>query len=246
MMRGVRAIALAGSMLLSGCLEFADPTSPFTPDQPAQLQLFVQIVETGQGFPATISVNVQFFPGTDENGRFLQPATEAVQVMDSLLLPDTTTFEGWRSYSRQWSLDKLQIGGTELILRGPYVPAIGEAPPEIRWTLPGHSGPGSFTLPRDRDLLLSLVGQTTPATPAPNFTRWSLDTSGPLGSISLGGVGYPPSSLRLPAELIPAAPTQIAIARLVLDQRVSVARPKYVTNAILQAELRFFVTIGAS
>lgn len=195
--RLARRLAVAATPLLTGCLEFADPTIPDR-EGPALLSINVRAFDTG-----TLQVDGSLLPGREQSGFLRVVQTPEVRVDDVVIEPGPAGERGVRPY---FLVLPTTSGGTA----GPWqvtlpdVRGVGPLPP---LTVHGLRRVGSDTLrlAAGSDIVLRI--DTIPWTGAPvqPFRQWFLDVRSGTQSFRLSGDGAPPPTLRIPAEFVAAA-----------------------------------------
>jgi hypothetical protein len=75
--------------------------------------------------------------------------------------------------------------------------------------------------------------------------QWFLDLSGPQGVIRVSGSGFPPDSMRIPPQWLPATAPSVVSASLLYFQSAQVREPPgdYIGNISMDARLQWLVLL---
>lgn len=239
-------LAALGAALLTGCVDFTDPLSPWKPDLGAQAQLFMSVSQPAEASsPILLSLSASVFPGTDDSGHHFPLLIESFDAMGDALEPAPVGPDGWRRYNRSWPLAADSFEANPIRLAAPAIAGIDAAAPEVSWYTVARQGPGVVELAEGEPLVIGLRGLERQLTPAPFFDRWTLDLMGPRGSYNIGSNGLPSPRLRVPVDWLPGRAGETVSVRMMLTRMASHAPPPgdYPATVMMTTEIRWTVKI---
>ena len=236
--RGHLLLALSASLLAGGCIDFVAPRVP-NAGAPALLQLTISLQEAG-----VLIVSGQLQPGRDSSGVTRVPLDSAVYVAGQVIEADTVLARNTLKFSDTRVVPKAGLAGP-LSITGPAIAKIQAPPPFLVWYGIVKVGPDTVVVERGGDAVLRVNARL--GTPLPNVQvrQWFLDLSGPGGVIRVSGGGFPPDSMRIPPQWLPATPPATVIASLLYYQSAQTRDPPgdYIGNVAMDARLQWIVRL---
>lgn len=245
----IRRLALIAAMTgAAGCVDFTDPVAPWTPNQAPQAVFQVQVTHpASSAVPATIQVaRGDVFPGTIESGHYRDLGDPTLFALGDALEPAPPGVDGWYRYGpRTWSVPGDSLHRVRIRFELPRVEGVPATPPVIDWTTPSRVGSGLLTVKMGEPVVLQLQGLDAALEPPPGFQRWTIDLNGPRGSFNIGSNGVPRTTLRVPAEWVPAFAGEVATVTLTFfrDTRVVMQPGQYSAYMLMLTSLQWTVQV---
>jgi hypothetical protein len=194
---------------LAACIDFVNVTEPATEGRSALLRVYIQIpavpveqpgtsVLPGAARPDSILVDAVLHLGIDSRGERRRVASDTLWVMNVALLPTGIGEHGALLYRGVFKETDPQARSTGATVLPPRVDGI-TARSEVRWYAPRRLDPDTLLLRRGDDLHLRL------AVPPSSTIRegWMLSLEGSGGRVSSFRQGALPTTISMPAVLIP-------------------------------------------
>jgi len=230
--------ALSALLLASGCIDFTEPSLPNS-GAPALAQLSVSLQENG-----VLMVSGQVQPGRDSSGVTRVPQDSSVFVAGIDIPADTVLARNTLRFSDTQVLPREALNDA-IIIKTPPIAGILAPPPILIWYGIDKVGSDTVVVERGGDAVLRVNARLGEAVPPVNTRQWFLDLSGPGGVIRVSGNGYPPDSMRIPPQWLPATPPANINASLLYYQSGQVREPPgdYVGNISMDARLQWLVQL---
>ena len=230
--------ALIALLLAGGCVDFAAPRLP-NAGAPALLQLSVSLQEAG-----AVSVSGQVQPGRDSSGVTRVPLDSTLYIAGRAIEADTVLTRNTLVFNDVGIVPREVLAGP-ITMAGPEIAKIQAPPPFLVWYGIVKVGGDTVFVPRGGDAVLRVNARLGDALPPVQTRQWFLDLSGPAGVIRVSGGGFPPDSMRIPPQWLPATPPATVIASLLYYQSAQTRDPPgdYIGNVAMDARLQWVVRL---
>ena len=202
-MKRMSAVLLV-ALSASACFDFADPDFPEA-GAPAVMQVTVFADDAG-----ATSVEGVLAPGLREGGDIRTVSNDTLRVSDMSIVPTEVRKNGSRTYSassqRTQPLRRVTI-------QPPRIAEVGTLP-VVDWRAIQRSDADTVEWTRGTDLVLHVANDADASTPAPQIRQWFMDLTGSDRQFRISSDGFPPDTLRIPSDWVPATAGGILLVHL--------------------------------
>jgi hypothetical protein len=236
--RGHLPLALSALLLAGGCIDFVEPTLP-NAGAPALASLSVSFQEAG-----VLIVGGQVQPGRDSSGVTRVPQDSSVFVAGIEIPADTVLARNTLRFSETLAVPR-ELLRTAITVTTPPISGILAPPPIFIWYGIEKLGGDTVFVEPGGDAVLLVNARLGEAFPAVQVRQWFLDLVGSQGVIRVSGNGYPPDSMRIPPQWLPATPPATVTASLLYYQSGQVNEPPgdYRGNLAMDVRLQWVVRL---
>lgn len=236
--RGHLPLALS-ALLVGACdIDFADPVFP-NAGAPALVTVSVSLQPQGVAF-----VNGRVQPGRDSTGVTRVPADSTLFVAGFAIEADTVEARNTLVFSELLQLSESQLRDS-IVIATPPIHGIFAEPPRVRWYGMVRVGPDTVSVGPGEDLVLRVESRLGTADPPVQVRQWFMDLNGPTGTFRLSGTGFPPDTLRIPPQWIPATGPASVFASLLYYQSATL-RPEpgdYIGSISMDARVQWSIRV---
>ena len=233
-MRNVASLAAVFLLSVGACeLSFTEPRR----DATARLYLSVSSSDSAAG---TVRLDASLSPGLTERGGARRVEDETLTVGGEELLPDRVEANGDRRYRKEWPISTFASGAL-LSAHPPRVEGAG-TPPTVEFRIPRRLGPERFRVPDGAPIQLGLSG-VEPPPPGLRDAFWQLtvpEDGGMSPHVNVHTGGFPPGTITIPGEWIPAGAASEIRARLLVAFRTEYPSASDYAITLYQSSLVFW------
>lgn len=210
-MRSAPKLGAALLVAMGACeLNFTEPLRESTP----RLSLWVSSTDSAAG---SLRIIGSLSPGFTERGVPREVQNEALTVGGEALFPMEVHEDGARRYQKQWTTSPFSTSPI-LVIRAPRVAGVQSIPPTLELRIPRRLGPELLHVARGDPIEFRLAGTESPP-PGVLHAYWRLTVSDPnrrMSDLQVHADGFPPGTVSVPAEWLPAGAGPDLSARLVI------------------------------
>ena len=230
-----RAVRAAPLLLLSACLDFAEPDIP-NRAAVAVLQVNMRAFDAG-----VFQVDGSLLPGRDTTGFQRVVQSPFILAGGFLVEPRALGERGLRTYSSTFQIARNATAGP-FDLVPPDVRDAGTLPP-VRLGGLRRVDPDTLFVQPGQDVLLRMDTAAVRSEPAQRFQQWFLDIRSGTRVFRISSDGPPPSTLRIPSDFIPPSPDNRAVVSMIYFQTASVRSETgaYIGNIVLDVRLNWVI-----
>jgi hypothetical protein len=197
----VRRILVAALVLLAGCVDFVDVTSP-EHVHPGHTAASVDL-ELAQPVEGADSLHARGWIGVQAT--HLQFVDDSLRVLGRALRPGPGTRGADRSYDSTFTLAPGALGAGVVGVTLPVVKGVEFFPAAFLAPVWTRSGPAKLTFPRGADLTFPLTQGAVPAELGPAlYEFWRLDLRRGQRTLSISSTAPLPPRIVVPAASVPA------------------------------------------
>ena len=230
------SVLLLAATACAGCFDFVAPDFPEA-GAPAVLQAAIFVDDAGR-----VSIDALLAPGLGIGGVQRQVRRDTLDVMGLRLAPQEVRKNGTRAYHFN-AVVPADTTPVELQLVAPRVEDIVGPPPAVDWFGIRKTDPDTITWTRGTDLVLHVRTDAGPSVPPPAIRQWFLALAGSDRVFRVSSDGFPPETLRIPSEWVPAPRNGLIDITLIYYQAGQQRPPSgdYIGNISFNLQLRWIL-----